>query len=112
MGNCGTKKGVEAAGVVEPARAMTLVEESSVSVKVATTLVEESSASVKVEAVAEQTVEAVAEQTAEGSTDLKAEIAEAVEKAEAKIAQVALEIKDEIVEVEDLAVFFAKFFCC
>jgi len=85
-----TKKGVEAAGIVEPARATTLVEESSVGVKACP----------------------VPEQIAEVSADVKADIAEAVEKAEAKIAEVAAEIKDEIVAVEEVAVRKAKDGCC
>merc|ERR1712194_4791 len=89
MGNCGTKKGVEAAGIVEPAIASTLVEESSVGVK----------------------SQPVSEQT-EMPADVQAEILEAVEKAETAVAEVAAEMKDEIVAVEEVVVRKAKGFCC
>merc|ERR1712085_98902 len=89
MGNCGTKKGVEAAGIVEPAQATTLVEEGA-GVKACP----------------------MPGQIADVSAEVRAEIVEAVEKAESKIAEVVAEMKDEIVGVEEVALRKTKGCCC
>merc|ERR1712085_72433 len=91
MGNCGTKKGAEAAGVTEP------------TTRAAPTLVEGADAHGKVETVGEQIVEAAAkakaevvsgEMVAETVTEMKEAIADAVEQVEAELGQV-VEVKGE-----------------
>merc|ERR1740139_2078580 len=81
MGNCGTKKGVEAAGVTEP------------TTQVAPTLVEQGEGTGKVESVGEQVVEAAAE--------VKAEVAEVVEVVEKKAAEAVEGVEEKIAAVEE-----------
>merc|ERR1712194_137885 len=118
MGNCGTKKGAEAAGVTEPTttRAVpTLVEEAGAQGKVETVgeQIVEAAAEAKadvvavVEAVQEKIAEVVSEEkVAETVTEIKEAIADAVEKVEAEIGQVVE------VEGEPSVERRKKFGCC